>query len=401
MSTPNGLSEHPLLELSSYNISPKTGFLPSRPLTPLRNQAFTEWEKVLADLPELVKTKKLREAVLALPEAEFSSCTLESEEEWARAYALLSYIAMGYVWMEGQAGVVDTVPRVLAVPWCAVSEHLGLKPIGTYASTVLYNYGLRDPDGPLEMENFVALQHFLPNENESAFFMAHVCVEVAAVPGLNAMSECFRHIADKNYAGVCECMSRLQESLCQMVEASNKIYQVCDPIFFFVELRPFLAGFKNLDPFPNGIIYEGVDPKPVEYYGASAGQSSSVFAFDMFLGVKHTGKSDHEFVSAMRDYMPRGHREFLNKVESLPSVQDFCRDSGDPDVIAGYNGVVEELVKFRNNHIILVTRYILNQVEHSVNPALDRKGTGGTDFVFLKRVRDDTAALKITTADPA
>lgn len=395
MAIPNG-HHFPTLELSKYNISPETGFLPSRPLTPLRGEAFSKWEEVLAKLPELIKTKKLREEVLSLPETEFSSSTLQSEEEWARAYSLLSYLGQGYVWMDGQAGIVDKIPRILAIPWVAVSQHLGLKPIGTYASTVLYNYGLRDPSGTMDLENLYALQRFLPNEDESNFFMAHVRVEVAAIPGLNAMEECFRHIADKNHVGICECMERLKSSLQNMMKESNRIYECCDPVFFFVQLRPFLAGFKDLDPFPNGIIYEGIDANPIEYYGASAGQSSSVFAFDLFLGVKHAGKKEHEFVNAMKDYMPRGHREFLAKLESMPSVRDFCRDSGDAELIAHYNGVVEELVKFRNNHIVLVTRYILNQVEHSVNPALDNKGTGGTGFGFLKRVRDDTVALKIT-----
>ena len=298
--------------------------------------------------------------------------------------------------MEGQDGVVDKIPKVLAVPWVAASEHLGLKPIGTYASSVLYNYGLRDPKGPINMENLYSLQQFLPKDDESIFYMAHACVEMAAVPGYNAMVECFQHMAAKNYAGVCECMEQLQDALKDMTEAADRLNKGCDPVFFFVELRPFLAGFKDLDPFPDGMIYEGVDPNPVKYTGASAGQTSSVYAFDMFLGVKHPVEKDHEFVSSMRDYMPRGHREFLNKLESMPSVRDFCRESGDAEVIAAYNSVVQELVEFRNNHIKLVTRYVVMQVPHSVNPALDEKGTGGTDLIqFLKRVREDTTVLKI------
>lgn len=384
------------LDLSEYGVSPETGFLPKRPLAPLRGDAFARWEDLLARLPQLIKNKTLREELLTLPETEFSASTLHSEEEWARAYALLSYLGQGYVWMAGQAGIVDRLPRVLAVPWVGVSEHLGLKPVGTYASTVLYNYSLRDPQGGMEIENLQALQNFLLEDDESRFFMAHVRVELAAVPGINAMTQCFQHIANNDLAALSECMKTLQSSLKGMVRESNRIYEVCDPVFFFVKLRPFLAGFKDLDPFPEGIVYEGVEEDPVEYYGASAGQSSSVFAFDMFLGTKHSGRKEHEFVSAMRDYMPRGHREFLNRLEAMPSVRDFCRESGDQELIGRYNGVVEELVKFRSNHIVLVTRYIINQVSHSVNPALDARGTGGTEFSFLKRVRDNTAALKIT-----
>ena len=242
---------------------------------------------------------------------------------------LLCFLGQGYVWMNGQAGLVNKVPRKLAVPWVAVGDRLGLVPVLTYASSVLYNFQL------------------------------------------------------------------LSDSIQAMEKEVNRMYDGCDPVVFFATIRHFFAGYKGLDAFPEGIMYEGVDPKPRKYHGASAGQSSSVYAFDMFLGTKHSEEEQQEFVMAMRDYMPRKHSAFLAELGKMPSVRDYCANSGNPELVACYNQAVEALVSFRKNHIVLVTRYILNQVKHSVNPALDKKGTGGTEFSFLKKVRDDTEALKI------
>lgn len=382
------------VKLSDYDISPETGFLPTQAPARLTG-CFSQWEGLLDNLPQLIKTKKLRDEVDALPELEFNDSTLKNEEEWRRAYVLLCYLSHGYVWMNGQAGLVNSVPRKLAVPWVAVSDRIGLKPIITYASSVLYSFRLIDPVGPIDMHNLHTIQSFTGTKDENWFFMIHVCVEVAAGPGLDAMVRAFQHMAAEDHASIGESLKKVQSSIKCMDKEVSRMYDDCDPTVFFVRLRPFVAGFKNLDAFPEGIIYEGVDPKRREYYGASAGQSSSVYAFDMFLGTNHSGNEDFQFVMAMRDYMPPAHRAFLEKLGKLPPIREYCKNSGNPELITCYNDAVEALVTFRNNHIILVTRYVVNRVEHSVNPTLDSKGTGGTPFSFLKRVRDDTQRLKI------
>lgn len=42
---------------------------------------------------------------------------------------------------------------------------------------------------------------------------------------------------------------------------------------------------------PKGLIYEGVQPEPMEYSGGSAAQSSLLHCFDELLGIKHEAKS--------------------------------------------------------------------------------------------------------------
>lgn len=387
------------MELEDFDISPDMGFLPRRSPPPLSADCFREWERLLAHLPRLLETKALRSEVDSLPEADFSDTTLKCEEEWRRAYVLLCFLGQAYIWMEGQAGLVDKVPRKLAVPWVAVSEKIGLKPVITYAGGVLYNFQFIDPSGPRDISNMRTPQSFTGREDESWFFVVHCCVEMAAGRGLEAVVRSYGCMANGDHASLCQCLDNVRNSIKDMSRMTSRMYEKCDPAFFFVTLRPYLAGSKQLDAFPDGLLYEGVDSEPGtrrQYNGGSGAQSSSLYAFDAFLGKKHSSRETHDYVVAMREYMPSKHRDFLERLLAMPSVREHCRTAGNPELVTHYNGAVDALVAFRNEHIVLVTRYVVNQVRlKSGNPTLDRKGTGGTEFNFLKRVRDDTEALRI------
>ena len=386
------------IDLSRYQISSKTGFLPSgpRPLTVLPGDYFAPWEKVLTCLPDLIKRKVIRREIDGLPELEFSHSTLKTDAEWQRAYLLLSFLGQGYMWMEGDKGVVSVVSSKIAVPWISVSDHLGLLPVGTYASAVLFNYGLRDPDGPMKMENLYSLHTFTGSKDESWFFMVHVLVELATVPALNAMARVFGDMARKDNAAISDCLKVLQKSLSDMQENVNRMYDGCAPKTFFVDIRPYFGGSQDQKLFPDGGAFYGVESNPRRYIGASAAQSSGVYAFDKLIGTVFSGKKESEFVEAVRDYMPKKHREFLVGLGKMPSLRDYCRDSGSSELIAEFNGVVDKLVSFRSNHINLVALYVNSQKKNSKNPSLDDVGTGGTELAdFLKNNRGDTEARKI------
>ena len=387
------------LELGNFDISRDTGFIPEHAPPPLTGEHFQEWERVLSDLPHLIETKKLREEVDSLPELDDSILKTLDKEKNMRAYVLLCFLGQGYIWMEGQDGVVSKLPRKLAVPWVIVSEKIGIKPVGTYASSVLYNFGLHDISGHKDLENLKSLQSFTGNESESWFFMVHVRAELAAAPGLDAMVRIFQHMSDKDHGSMCKCFESMRDSIRNMEKEIERMREQCKPDYFFRIIRPFLAGFKDEAVFPNGICYEGSSDEPRKYTGASAAQSSSVYAFELFLGLQHSNSKDHDFVMSMRDYMPGQHRKFLTMLENMPSVKDFCTRSNDSDLVQWYNNVVEQLASFQSYHIKLVTSYIVNQVKPTAPTHLDKKGTGGTEdfMLFLKRVRDDTQKLAIKT----
>ena len=385
------------LRLKDFDISEDTGFVPSSP--PLTNlpKYFSRWEALARNLPALIRERRIREEVHVLPPLEFSGETLTSEREWQRAYVLLTFLAQAYIWMEGERGLPDRVPKILAVPWKETADHLGLAPCITFASTVLYNWKLLDTSGLMDENNLHAVSTFTGTKDESWFYMVDVVLELAAVPGLKAITHAYCSVMNHDHQGLAQDLLTVKGTLERMLETLLKMYEQCDPKVFFVKIRPFQAGSKGLQAFPAGLLYEGVDPEPMQYHGASAAQSSSVHVFDVFLGGTHTG-SDAEFLQTMRHYMPAKHRDFLEALTRQPSVREYIKQCKDRDLIAGYNGAVKALAKFRSEHVILVTRYIVLQKKHSVNASLDLRGTGGTPFMsFLKQVRDDTLALQLQT----
>ena len=392
----NGGTVH--FHLSDFDISEKTGFVPEvPPISRLDNAIFSRWEELMDQLPAMIESSKLREQVDQLPEVEFSEKTLKSEQEWRRAYLVLTFLSQGYIWMEGEKGLMNKIPKKLAMPWCTVAEHVTLQPVITYACTVHCNYELIDPKGPVGEDNLRAIATFTGTEDESWFYIAAIFVETAAVPGLKAMEQIFNAMAIDDHESVAKDLKIVAECLDNMRVGLNRMYERCDPKVFYLDVRPFQAGSKGLEAFPDGIIYEGVDPPLRQYHGASAAQNSAIHAYDIFLGTRHTG-SDLEFLQTMRHYMPRKHREFLEMLSQQPSVHDFAVHSGNRELIKSYNQAVDAFGEFRSSHVVLVTRYIVMQKKHSVNASLEDKGTGGTPFMtFLKQVRDDTVALRIET----
>lgn len=82
--------------LPSYGIS-KNGFLPANlPLTYLPNEYYQPWESIIAVLPTLIETKRIRQQIDQLPILDTKH--LLNESEWQRAYSMLAVMAQGYIW---------------------------------------------------------------------------------------------------------------------------------------------------------------------------------------------------------------------------------------------------------------------------------------------------------------
>ncbi|KAH3673379.1 hypothetical protein WICPIJ_009840, partial [Wickerhamomyces pijperi] len=138
---------YPLPDLKEYDVSEKTGFLPEEmPLESL-GPYYEPWERIARVLPALVLTKRVRSVVDALPVLSVSH--LQSEAEYRRAYSILGFLAHSYIW--GVAEPTNRLPEALAEPWIAISEHLRLPPIATYAGLCLWNFRLILPDSDTEL----------------------------------------------------------------------------------------------------------------------------------------------------------------------------------------------------------------------------------------------------------
>ncbi|KAI2604711.1 Indoleamine 2,3-dioxygenase-domain-containing protein [Hypoxylon fragiforme] len=93
--------------LRYYSVS-NNGFLPQRePLRRLPHAYYTPWEAILDDLPSLIKQRRIREVVDSTQV--LSTNKLHTEEEWRRAYVVLSFLAHAYIWGGDKASEVRSI----------------------------------------------------------------------------------------------------------------------------------------------------------------------------------------------------------------------------------------------------------------------------------------------------
>jgi len=101
------------MDLSQYNVSLKTGFLPEEPPTRLADQSLQAYEDLVQQLPELIRSRQLSARVDKLPP--FRLEDLRTENEWRRAYSVLGFLVNGIIW--GSASTPNEVCRFSTFPY--------------------------------------------------------------------------------------------------------------------------------------------------------------------------------------------------------------------------------------------------------------------------------------------
>uniref|UniRef100_A0A8C6US99 Indoleamine 2,3-dioxygenase 2-like n=1 Tax=Neogobius melanostomus TaxID=47308 RepID=A0A8C6US99_9GOBI len=311
---------------------------------------------------------------------------LHSHRELRLAHLALGVITMGYVWQEGQMAPAQVLPRNLAVPYCLLSQKLGLPPILVYADVVLANWKLKDPNGNIEV-----IFSLPGGETCSGFIIVSMLVEKAAGPGIMVCTS----------TGLGE----VTRALKSMKEAFELMHSHVDPTIFHATLRIFLSGWRDNPMLPNGLVYEDISDEPVLLSGGSAGQSSSIQCFDALLCVRHYDETA-AFLARMREYMPAPHQRLIHSLSG--SLRDFIMPCSNPDLCRSYNSCITALLDLRNYHINTVAKYVLVPAHHArlsgcplggVGMALDSRGAGGSNIMgFLKTVRNNTQ--KALIAEP-
>ncbi|KAM9043106.1 LOW QUALITY PROTEIN: indoleamine 2,3-dioxygenase 1 [Megaptera novaeangliae] len=387
-----------------YHIDEDVGFALPNPLEELPHP-YDAWISIAKNLPELIKNGQLRAEVEKL--TTFSIDGLQGHKSQRLAHLVLGYITMAYVWGEGDGDVRKVLPSNIAVPYCKVSEKLGLPPILVYADCVLANWKKKDPSGPMTYENMDILFSFPGGDCGKGFFLVSLVVETAAASAIKVIPIIFNAIQredpDTLQKALLDITSCLNKALEMFHQIHGKYY--VDPDLFFNVLRIYLSGWKGNPLLSEGLLYEGVWGTPKKFAGGSAAQSSIFQCFDILLGIQHTvggvpSDSAAKFLQEMRTYMPSAHQNFLRSLESGPSVRKFVLSKGDATLQEIYNKCVQAMVSLRDYHLQIVVKYIVipasrpsKKKQTSKEPSEPKsKGTGGTDIMgFLKTVRSTTA----------
>jgi indoleamine 2,3-dioxygenase len=372
-------------DLHRYSVDPARGFLPSE--DPLRQlpAEFAVWEEVAADLPKLLATQRVRSVLRRIPILDPSSLTWR---ELDRAMLLLSFLGHACVWEHWREAAQTLLPASVAIPWYQVAQKLDRPPVLSYASYALDNWRRIDETGPIELGNVALLQNFLGGLDEEWFVAVHIAIEARAAPALGAMLLAQDAVAAGDSSALETRLRTIHAALEAMHATLLRMPENCDPYIYFHRVRPYIHGFSETP-----VVYEGVEAyagQPQSFYGETGAQSAIVPALDAALGIAHSQDDLGVYLTRMRDYMPVGHRAFLARIESGPSIRGFVLERGDARLRDAYNACIRLVEAFRTKHLEYAAIYIQKQAQHGPYNST-HYGTGGTPFMkYLKKHRDET-----------
>ncbi|XP_012695157.2 indoleamine 2,3-dioxygenase 2-like isoform X2 [Clupea harengus] len=380
-----------LIELNSFFISEKYGFVLEKPLTELPHY-YQLWMDIANNLTHLIKTHQLRELVEKMPL--LSTLRLHGHRQLRLAHLALGFISMGYVWQEGPHQPAKALPKALAVPYCNVSQTLGLPPILVYADCVLANWKLKDPK-----RNLDTIFSFPGGESGKGFFLVSLLVEKSANSGIQGIISAVNAMATIDMNSLHMALQRIALSIKNMEETFRLMHNHVDPKLFHGTFRIYLSGWRDNPMLPDGLWYEGVSEEPLQLSGGSAAQSSTIQSLDVLLGIQHD-KDSAGFLRRMQNYMLPSHRKLMETVASRPSLRSLVLSRSDRSLCQAYNSCVSALVALRSYHLNVVAKYITvpgHRAQAAGCPfrgacmALGDRGTGGSSpMTLLKSVRDST-----------
>ena len=381
------------------------------------------------------------------------------------------------------------IPAPITVPLLQICVQLQLPPVITYSDDVLYNWALKVPstEPTPALDNLRCLTLFTGTRDEEEFYLASARIELRGVDALEIM----RATMDELFVGDILAARRITRYLQSLIRVLDDLARLllavrdgCNPDVFYHEIRPW---FNGADSGSKKWTFEGLSDDdgtglrvPAELSGPSAAQSSIIHALDTFLGVDHTSPNPAHspstfpssspasptpaleagepiaattahvppkapFLSRMRAYMPRHHRNFLRHLGAAPRpLRAAVARMGDAALTEAYNAALDALRRFRDAHLCIVALYIVSPshrgahasaafstprsqvtsaaadkvgaaevcmgeqsittgagAEEVAPPPRLLRGTGGTDLIrFLKGVRDRTFEATLPSGAP-
>ena len=364
-----------------------------------KSTSLSNLTNIASELPKLLLTNKVQTTIKNLKKDDFSVDLLinkESEKEINLAMAHLSFIAHAFIW--GGKKPEKILPEVVSDPWVKLSKYLGRPPILSYASYCLDNWYKINDEKPIALDNVALINNFLGGVDEDWFVTIHVCIEDAASEAIDSAYKLSKlHENSKTDEFLCN-LNRINNSLKKVNEIFSKMPEKCDPYIYYHRVRPYIFGTKDNPDLKKGLNYENQYNNEPQFFRGETGAQSSIIPFlDGALGIEHTNDNLRHYLNEMRDYMPPNHRKMIEDVEVSSNAKELIYRS--KKLIQKYNSCLEEIRKFRAQHLEYAATYIHKQAQVSNSfgsGGSTVRGTGGTPFMkYLKKHRDETNQQKV------
>jgi indoleamine 2,3-dioxygenase len=325
------------------------------------------------------------------------------------------------------------IPSSISVPLLFVSRLLGLPPILTYSTTVLWNSA---SSSATSTETFSLstnppnriLESFTNTPSEDHFYLTSALCELSGAKALTIM----RQSLDELFLGDKTAIRRLTVYLDKLSKQIDELADIildmmngCDPAVFYHVIRPWFKGGDADGPGSYGWAFLGLEDnqqdivgkeaentmEPAKTYwdaehgkwvegrrfsGPSAGQSSVIHALDVFLTVDHNpieetkaddataassaskpaeAKTEKTFLHRMLSYMPYPHRSFLEHLSSHPTpLRPFVLHHAEshPALAASYDKALSSLKTLREKHMRIASMYIIQQARRPPSEEVKR-----------------------------
>jgi indoleamine 2,3-dioxygenase len=182
-----------------------------------------------------------------------------------------------------------------------VANHLSLPPTATYAALNLWNFTFTSPSmssSLCEPENLSALHTFTGAHDEAWFYLISVAMEARGGSIVPIIMRALSAAKAKNSDMITTSLLSFAKCIQQLGALLERMYEKCEPDVFYHQIRPFLAGSKNMAVagLPRGVFYDEGKGRGEwrQYSGGSNAQSSLIQLFDIVLGIEHRATGEAE-----------------------------------------------------------------------------------------------------------
>ena len=300
-----------------------------------------------------------------------------------RAY---SFLTSAYLLAPAHFNYIDTkkygkahtvLPSQIAEPFVIVSKKLDVYPfIDYHYSYSLGNYVKIDKSKGYEWENLAMAAKFSGMDDERGFIMLHVDINQHSPELVGSILDYLKSDEDKSVnLSLSKCLSSMKK-----INERRQIMWQASRWKHYNDFRVFIMGIKGNDEiFGDGVIYEGVSDKPVQYRGQTGAQDNIIPTADIFTGVigYYPTNDLTKYLLDLRSYRPKCIQNFLSDIKSEMGDNRLFNNLKETKNEEGFClllQILDEIYYFRNGHWQFVQKYIMANTKYA-------KATGGTPII--------------------
>lgn len=333
-----------------------------------------------------------------------------SSAEQKYIYSFLSMVLHKYIWCDPSVQITS-IPHNIGLLWYNSATNIGIVPVLTHASVDLYNWHLKDTTLPFSLDNIDVNYSMTNDGSEHWFYKIMIAIEGESGYLFDDINNLQLWMDTDDEQHIIEFMNKFVLCLTNSNKCFKRIYEHCDPEYFFNKLRIYLHGSENIDN-KNGLKIEDTC-FVLKLKGGSAAQSTLIQLWDAIFSVTHD-KHSTDFLEEMQRYMPHKHLDYYDMIKNRSKIADYVKSKKSDKLNNSYNECVKSIVTFRKIHFDVVHSYIFKFIgmthiklpltSHELNIENEKinkfdqsnKGTGGTDpAIFLSNTINNTSDAKL------